>query len=139
VMFRRARPGADSLRYEDGLGEFEIRLLFEQLLGDDSAAALLASGWAGDRYQVFGDSRGGGKRDVLVWYTLWADRASAARFFAGLERAWGKRRAGGGADRRSDIKRLIVDGVPAVRLVDAPAAWTGWHNVPRVSLRAKAE
>src|SRR3989441_2767168 len=66
-------PGSDSVRYEDGLGEFEIRLLFEQLLGDERAAALLASGWAGDRYLVV-TARGD---DVLVWYTLWEDRASA--------------------------------------------------------------
>src|SRR2546426_6375507 len=76
-------PGSDSVRYEDGLGEFEIRLLFEQLLGDERAAALLASGWAGDRYLVVTD-RGD---DVLVWYTVWEDRASAARFFKGLGRA----------------------------------------------------
>jgi len=35
---------ADTVRYEDGLGEFEIRLLLQQHLGDDSAAALAAAG-----------------------------------------------------------------------------------------------
>jgi hypothetical protein len=139
LAFAPVRPGSDSVRYEDGLGEFEVRLLFEQLLGDDSAAALLASGWAGDRYQVLGDRGRGRRDDVLVWYTLWGDRAAAARFFAGLERAWEKRRTAERADRRSQITRLMVDGVPAVRLVDAPAAWAGWRHVPRVSLRAKAE
>src|SRR5438046_539585 len=37
-------PSPDTVRYEDGLGEFEIRLLLEQYLGDDSTAALLAAG-----------------------------------------------------------------------------------------------
>src|SRR2546425_11934045 len=46
-----ASPGSDTVRYEDGLGEFEIRLLLEQHLGDTSAAALFATGWDGDRYQ----------------------------------------------------------------------------------------
>jgi hypothetical protein len=43
---------SDAVRYEDGLGEFEIRLLFEQFLHDDTAAVASAAGWDGDRYQV---------------------------------------------------------------------------------------
>jgi hypothetical protein len=123
-------PARDVVRYEDGLGEFEIRLLFEQQLGDDSAAALLAAGWHGDRYQVLGR-----RADVLVWYTLWDDRAAAARFARGLELAWAKRRAGRAAGRRADLRRLSVAGRPGVRLVDAPTTWPGWRRVPRV--RAK--
>ncbi len=119
-------PG-DAVRYEDGLGEFEIRLLFEQHLGDDTAAALLAAGWNGDRYQVLG-ARG----DALVWYTLWDDPPAAERFRLGLERAWGRRRSSGQAVRRSEIKGLVVDGVPAVRLVDAPADWPGWKRIPAI-------
>src|SRR6185312_2342824 len=102
--------GRDTVRYEDGLGEFEIRLLLQQHLGDDSAAALLAAGWDGDRYQVLGARSAGAGRarggrgaggargaggDALVWYTLWDDKAAAARFTRGLERAWAKRRSGG--------------------------------------------
>src|SRR5437879_8028321 len=75
-----------AVRYEDDLGEFEIRLLFEQYLGDDSVAARLAEGWDGDRYVVLhtGSAAGG---DVLVWYTGWADRAAATRFAKALGRA----------------------------------------------------
>ena len=120
-------PTPDTVRYEDGLGEFEIRLLLEQYLGDDSTAALVATGWNGDRYRVLG--RGA---DVLVWYTLWDDAASGARFFRGLERAWAKRRSGGAAVRRSEIKQLVLSGVPVVRLVDAPARWSGWRHVPAI-------
>jgi len=123
-------PGSDSVRYEDGLGEFEIRLLFEQLLGDERAAALLASGWAGDRYLVVTD-RGD---DVLVWYTVWEDRASAARFFKGLGRAWARRRVGGPADRRFEIRQLTVERLPVVRLVDAPAKWPGWRRLPAIRI-----
>lgn len=127
--------GADPVRYEDGLGEFEIRLLFKQHLGDDSAAALLAAGWDGDRYQVLADGVGA---DALVWYTLWDDRASAARFIKGLERAWARRRSGGLVVRRSEIRQLVVSGVPLVRLVDAPPGWAGWKRVPTVRITRAA-
>lgn len=118
-------PAPDTVRYEDGLGEFETRLLLQQQLGDETEAALLAAGWDGDRYQVLG-------RDALVWYSVWDDTRAADRFAAGLERAWQKRRSGGRADQRSEVKRLTIEGRPAVRLVDAPTDWTGWKNVPRV-------
>src|SRR5256886_8124446 len=104
-----ASPGSDTVRYEDGLGEFEIRLLLEQHLGDASAAALFATGWDGDRYQVLGRrkaNRGGGAGgDALVWYTLWDNKGAAARFKKGLESAWAKRRSGGSPGRRSQIKQ----------------------------------
>src|SRR5437867_10136572 len=83
--------GSDrAVRYEDDLGEFEIRLLFEQLLGDtaEAQAPLLASGWNGDRYRVMPAGDGS---DALVWYSVWNDAATAARFAEGLERAWAHR------------------------------------------------
>ncbi len=125
----------DSVRYEDGLGEFEIRLLFEQYLGDDSVAASNAAGWDGDRYQV--RAAGGAGADALVWYTLWDDAASAGRFVKGLERAWARRRSGA-AGRRFEIKRLVISGVPMVRLVDAPPGWAGWKRVPTVRITRAA-
>ena len=129
---------ADTVRYEDGLGEFEIRLLLQQHLGDDSAAALAAAGWDGDRYQVLGNNRGGTGADALVWYTLWDDKAAAARFTHALQRAWAKRRSGGSMVRRWEIKPLLVSAVPVVRLVDAPAGWAGWKRVPGVRVTRAA-
>jgi len=120
---------ADSVRYEDELGEFEIRLLLEQHLGDDSAAALLASGWNGDRYRLLGLAGG---PPVLVWYTLWDDKASAGRFLKGLRAAWVRRRGSGQTGRRWEIKPLLVSGVPVVRLVDAPSGWPGGKRVPTI-------
>ena len=140
LAFESAAP--DTVRYEDGLGEFEIRLLLQQHLSDDSAAALYAAGWDGDRYQVLGRKSAGRKRgaggaggaggDALVWYTLWDDKAAAARFTRGLERAWAKRRSGGSTARRSEIKQLLVSRIHVVRLVDAPAGWAGWKRVPTI-------
>lgn len=120
-------PASDRVRYEDDLGEFEIRLLFEQHLGDDSAAARLANGWDGDRYQVLG-----AHSDALVWYTVWDDRVAAERFLKGLERAWAKRRAAEPPGRRAELRPLKVGGRFVVRLVDAPTRWRGWRHLPRV-------
>lgn len=123
-------PATDTVVYEDNLGEFEIRLLFTQLLGSEDRAAAYAAGWDGDRYQVLGAGA-----DALVWYTVWADRQAAIRFAKGLELAWAKRRPGGQALRRSETAQLTVDGRPAVRLADAPAGWVGWARLPQVRVQ----
>jgi hypothetical protein len=127
-------PATDTVRFEDGLGEFETRLLLQQQLGDETQAALFAAGWDGDRYQVLGPSS-----EALVWYSVWDDVPAADRFAAGLERAWQKRRAGGRTGRRAEIKRLDIDGRPGVRLVDAPAGWSGWKHLPQVRIKATAD
>jgi hypothetical protein len=129
--------GPEPVQWEDGLGEFETRLLFQQHLGNETEAATLATGWDGDRYQVLG-----AKGEALVWYSVWDDAAAAGRFAAGLQRAWAKRppddrtarpeRSEGA--RRSDITQLTVGGRPVVRLVHAPASWAGWGTIPTVRL-----
>ena len=116
--------GADSVLWEDGLGEFETRLLLQQHLGDESEAALLATGWDGDRYRALRGTAG----DALVWVSIWDDAATADRFHRGLERAWARFRAGGPAARRSKVERLVIGGRAAVRLTDAPAGWSGWSR-----------
>jgi hypothetical protein len=122
-------PAPDTVRYEDNLGEFEIRLLLEQFLGDEALATLLASGWNGDRFQVLGPAA-----DVLVWYTAWDDTAAANRFAKGLTQAWDKRRSGAPSERRWQIARLSLGRVPLVRLVDAPRGWVGWRKPPQVRI-----
>jgi hypothetical protein len=128
LRFAREGAGPASIRYEDELGEFEIRLLLTELTGLEARAALLASGWDGDRYAVLG--KGAGRGDALVWYTVWDGEAEARRFAQGLERAW--RRRGTRAGRRTEITRQVVDGLPGVRLVDAPVDWTAWSSIPAV-------
>jgi len=130
----RLMNGVDTVQWEDNLGEYETRLLFQQLLGDESEAATLASGWDGDRYEVLGP-----KSDALVWYSVWDDQAAANRFTAGLQRAWAKRRAGVQTGRRADVKQMTIDGRPVVRLVDAPANWKGWSAIPAVKLSGGSE
>jgi uncharacterized protein DUF955 len=120
----------DTVVYEDNLGEFEIRLLLTQLLGSEHRAAAYTSGWDGDRYQVLGAGS-----DAVVWYTVWDDRPAASRFARGLELAWANRRSAGAPGRRSEIASLTIDGRPAVRLIDAPADWIGWRQLPKVRVR----
>src|SRR5205814_4743561 len=85
-----------------------------------------------------GEPRWEGGGDALVWYTLWDNKAAAARFKKGLESAWAKRRSGGSPGRRSQIKQLLVSTVPVVRLVDAPAAWAGSKRVPTIRITRAA-
>jgi hypothetical protein len=132
LSFASGEP--DTVRWEDNLGEFETRLLFQQLLGNEPEAATLATGWDGDRYQVLG-----AQSDVLVWYSVWDDAAAATRFTAGLQRAWAKRRSDGRTARRSEIKQLTIQGRSVVRLVDAPNDWKGWRALPTVRLSGGAE
>jgi hypothetical protein len=121
-------PDADTVRYEDGLGEFEIGLVFTQLLHDSSGArgAVYAEGWGGDRYRVYGAGA-----DALVWYTVWDDLPARDRFARALSRIWAMRRAGD-SGRRYRIDSLTIDGHPAARLVDAQVGWIGWGRIPEV-------
>jgi len=123
-------PPLDTVRYEDGLGELEIRLLFQELLGDSSGlrATALAQGWGGDRYQVSGADP---QQLALVWYSVWDDTAAADRFDRSLKRAWLRRQRAG---RSARIQRLTVGGKPAVRLVDAGSSWAGWARIPEVRM-----
>ncbi len=129
VGFAGAVP--DSLRYEDGLGEFEIGLLFAQLLNDanDDQGSVYANGWGGDRYQLYGAAGA----DALVWYTVWDTPAARDRFVRGLTRLWAERRDQG-QGRRSSIQSLSVDGLPGARLVDAPEGWSGWKSLPEARI-----
>ena len=128
-----AGSAPDTGRYEDGLGEFETRLLFQELLPDSSGlrAAALAAGWDGDRYQVI---RAGPETDALVWYAVWDDAEAAARFARSLERVWPNRRTMPAASRRTVIEPLTVAGRAVVRLVDAPPEWTGWRGIPAIRI-----
>ena len=124
----------DTVQWQDNLGEYETRLLFQQLLGNEADATALATGWDGDRYEVLGK-----KSDVLVWYSVWDDAAAAARFTNGLQRAWAKRRADGRTGRRAEIKQLTIGNRSVVRLVDAPGDWKGWSALPTVRLSGGTE
>lgn len=129
ASLRFAAGGPDRITYEDGLGEFEVRLLLWVLTGVEGRGAALASGWDGDRYAVLGE-----QHEVLVWYSVWDGHEEARRFAEGLDRAWRARRPPRPNTRRFEIRQIDVAGLPGVRLVDAPADWRGWEAIPVVEV-----
>ncbi len=116
--------GGDPI-YEDGLGEFEMRVLITHLTGSEMTASAAVQGWGGDQYAVYAI----GDDHALVWVSVWDDVTAADRFAAVLERNWKARAA-----RRVVIERMDVEGRPGVRVVQAPTTWSGWNAVPTVEL-----
>ena len=121
-------PDAEQAVYDDGLGEFEIRILLTELTGSESVGSAGAFGWAGDRYAVF--ETGGGH--ALVWWSIWDTERYAERFWSILAREWEQRARDG---RRYTVERVELDGRAGVLLIDAPIGWSRWRNPPRVSVR----
>jgi hypothetical protein len=105
--------------YEDGLGEFETRVLFTELSGSESVGSAGALGWGGDRFVVLP----AGLDHALVWWSVWDTDKAAQRVAVLLEREWHQR-----PGRRAEVKRM-PDG-RVVRLIDAPEDWAGWKTPP---------
>jgi hypothetical protein len=119
---------ADGAVYQDGLGEFETRVLLTAMTGSESVGIAGAAGWAGDRYAVFP----AGSDHALVWWTVWDTEPAGQRFAELLRREWSKRERPG---RRWEVRSGAVGSRPAAHLVDAPVGWTGWNKVPEVEVR----
>lgn len=111
------------LRYAGDLGELELRIYFEEHLGNAPLAARAAAGWDGDAYAVLVR-----ETDLaLVWYTVWDSEQDAEEFVDAYRTAFMARFGGpGGADhlvgqgREARIERLAHEGVPVVRVVETP-------------------
>lgn len=116
--------------YENTLGEFEIRLLLYQYLGDQNESVRGATGWDGDRYVLINTAGG----QAMAWLTVWDSGLESGEFFDILDRALEKRfktasKAGGSklvrrfsvAGRTVQISATEVAGRPVVLYVDAPA------------------
>ena len=69
----------------DDLGEFETRLVLQQALGSEDQAIALSSGWAGDRYAVYGP-----KGEALVWYLVWDSQDRCRRVHIRAEKGLGQ-------------------------------------------------
>jgi hypothetical protein len=68
------------LAYTNVLGEFAIRVLFEEDLGEREAN-LAAAGWDGDRYALY---RSNTTSYCLYWESVWDTREDAEQFFSSL-------------------------------------------------------
>jgi hypothetical protein len=117
-----ADSGADVL-YEDTLGELEVQVLATVLRGGGEVLTESPAGWGGDRFRVYRSSGG----PLLVWYSIWDDSASAARFLGGIgARLLMLQRAG----YRTAVEPLAPAAHPTVRVVIAPLRWERWGNIP---------
>jgi hypothetical protein len=122
-----AAPG-DTVVYSDDFGEFDTRSVLRTwgVSPDDAVAA--AAGWNGDRYAVLGTRSG----TALVWASAWDTPEDATQFERALRSGWSRVAGPASAARRWRIDMLEVGGVKVVRLVDGPAAWSGWARLPAV-------
>lgn len=78
TALRLAFEGGEPV-FEDGLGEMEMAVLIETLLGNGREG--LSVGWDGDRYALFGDAASGYS---LVWVSVWDDEAARDAFVSAL-------------------------------------------------------
>jgi len=133
VFSQEAPPGWRDV-HADALGELETRVFLEEHLGDRDVAVSAAQGWDGDRYRLLRGPPG----EVLIWATVWDSGEEAAEFEDAVRRAFERRygadsqvgptadRKGGAAGdgaagaRAVTVERRLVDGRPAVLIVDAP-------------------
>lgn len=119
-------PG-EKVLHEDGLGELEATLLGATLAREEPTYEP-PLGWAGDRYRVIDTADG----PALLWYLVFDDAASAARFDAGTGALLRKQQRKG---YRGEFTMTPVSGHPAARYVMAPARWTGWRVIPGAGVR----
>ena len=123
VRFADSLPGA----FEDVLGEFETRLLAQEL-GGPSARGVLPLGWGGDRFRLDGEAG----RESIVWIVVWDDVIHRDRFRAGTGARLRARRRGG---YRAALVTLSASGRPALRFALAPDDWPGWGHLPGAVVR----
>ncbi|MBX7118928.1 MAG: ImmA/IrrE family metallo-endopeptidase [Gemmatimonadaceae bacterium] len=133
-----APPRLGALLHEDGLGEFEVRLLVFEHLKHEGTAVAAGMGWDGDRYQVIETPAG----PALGWVTVWDSPVEAAEFRdimgrvvarrLGLEAAGAGPAPGPGGTqqwtgrgRRVTLEARTIDGRPVVVMEDAPAGVAG--------------
>jgi hypothetical protein len=116
--------------YEDVMGEFDLRVLAADLAGAEANSELqspVALGWGGDRLRVYESPSG----PAMVWYIVWDDSASRARFLGGTGQRLGQRRRLG---YRLEIAPLAIGTHPATRIVIAPNDWLGWKQIVPVEI-----
>jgi len=112
----RFSDSTSDVLFEDTLGELDIQLLATVLRGGGEVVTTTPVGWGGDRFRIYRTPAG----PALVWYIVWDDATSAARFLGGPGARLSAR------ERRG--YRTVAEAVagarrPTVRVVIAPAGW----------------
>jgi hypothetical protein len=77
-------PRAGQVVAENSFGEFDIRLVLFEQLGDLGQAARAAQGWGGDRWAVVRTGGAGAAGEALVWLTVWDAPIDAAEFLEAM-------------------------------------------------------
>jgi hypothetical protein len=117
----------DDAIFENTMGDLSLRILAAELAGSREIATGLNLGWGGDRFRVYDTGPSG----ALVWYIVWDSAPVADRFHRSTGARLSERSRPG---YRVEVERIAVDGVPASRVVIAPADWAGWSNLPTAVL-----
>ena len=117
VQFTDTVPGS----YEDVLGEFDIRLLMQELTGRKASDADLPLGWGGDRFRL--DEGNGGPG--LVWISVWDEPRYRDWFQSATEAAFKSRAKPG---YRAEVDTLTIGGKAGLRYTIGKEAWTGWQR-----------
>jgi len=125
VSVRFADPAGDAV-YEDTFGELEIQTLATVLRGGGEVLTGTPIGWGGDRFRVYRTAAG----PALVWYLVWDDEMSAARFrgTSGVRLLAAKR-----AGYRTAMETVAGTAQPTLRIVIAPDTWDRWGRLPTLS------
>jgi len=123
VQFTDTIPGS----YEDVLGEFDIRLLMQELTGRKASDAALPLGWGGDRFRL--DEGNGGP--ALVWISVWDEPRHRNWFLAATGN---KFRARAKPGYKAQVDTMTVNGRAGLRYVIGKNAWAGWNHLPGASV-----
>ena len=129
--------------YANNFGEFETRLFLFQGLKDQNIAVQAASGWDGDRYEIFANGQG------IVWLTAWDSQTDASEFLDALGTVMKKRydatsgaaagattRDYAGKGRAVRISTTEINGKAVVLYVDVPAgSSTDVLDISKVTLK----
>jgi hypothetical protein len=109
------------------LGEFETRLLVQELAGTP-AASVVPLGWGGDRFRLAGAAGA----ESIVWVVVFDQAFQRDRFQAG---PGARLRARARPGYRTQLEPLEVSDRAGLRFVMAPEQWEGWTRLPEVVLQ----
>ncbi len=123
IAFTDTVPGA----YEDVLGEFDIRMLMQELTGKQVTRSVLPLGWGGDRFRLDeSDGKAG-----LVWISVW-DQPRHRDWF--LAQAGDALRARAAKGYRVALDTMTVGAHAGLRYAVGDPDWRGWTQLPSATI-----
>lgn len=117
--------GAEPAVLEDVIGEAEMALLSDLLIGTARTSSPVALGWGGDRYRVMRTPAG----PAVDWAMVFDEPRYADRYRSVVQALAARGRPG----YRAEVRPLTVAGKSGFRVIIAPTAWDGWAHLPEVT------